>query len=67
MKSFPSESFLHLIFFKFDILFSTTHLSRSTVRVGIGPSARKALLEHAKTKPELAKLVATPTTPAKKD
>ncbi|KAK0419358.1 hypothetical protein QR680_014104 [Steinernema hermaphroditum] len=37
---------------------SSTHwLTRTAVRVGIGPSAKKALLEYASKKPNLAKLV----------
>ncbi|TKR65422.1 hypothetical protein L596_025827 [Steinernema carpocapsae] len=40
---------------------SSTHwLTRTAVRVGIGPSAKKALLEYAKQKPELSKLVQVP-------
>ncbi|KAI6175981.1 hypothetical protein M3Y97_00749300 [Aphelenchoides bicaudatus] len=53
IKSFRSIS---------DEIVSSTHwLSRTTVRVGLGPTAKKALLDYAKTKPELQKLVATQT------
>nr|CDJ91245.1 Hypothetical protein CBG00488 [Haemonchus contortus] len=41
-----------------DTLTSSTHwLSRTAVRIGIGPSAKKALVEYAKGKPEFAKLM----------
>ncbi|VDM56163.1 unnamed protein product [Angiostrongylus costaricensis] len=41
-----------------DNLTSSTHwLSRTAVRVGIGPSAKKALVEYAKGKPEFSKLM----------
>uniref|UniRef100_A0A1I7ZP77 Transmembrane protein n=1 Tax=Steinernema glaseri TaxID=37863 RepID=A0A1I7ZP77_9BILA len=40
---------------------SSTHwLTRTAVRVGIGPTAKKALLEYAKSKPGLEKLVKVP-------
>ncbi|KAK6743619.1 hypothetical protein RB195_010729 [Necator americanus] len=45
-----------------DNLTSSTHwLSRTAVRVGIGPTAKKALVDYAKGKSEFAKLMATPT------
>ncbi|KAI6195096.1 hypothetical protein M3Y96_01194700 [Aphelenchoides besseyi] len=40
-----------------EIISSTQWLSKTAVRVGIGPSAKKALLEYARTKPELQKLI----------
>ncbi|KAK5985153.1 hypothetical protein GCK32_011722 [Trichostrongylus colubriformis] len=45
-----------------DNLTSSTHwLSRTAVRIGIGPSAKKALIEYAKGKPEFAKLMTAPS------
>ncbi|WKY02363.1 hypothetical protein Q1695_015981 [Nippostrongylus brasiliensis] len=45
-----------------DNLTSSTHwLSRTAVRIGIGPSAKKALVDYAKGKPEFAKLMTAPT------
>ncbi|VDM83517.1 unnamed protein product [Strongylus vulgaris] len=45
-----------------DNLTSSTHwLSRTAVRVGIGPTAKKALVDYAKGKPEFSKLMAFPT------
>uniref|UniRef100_A0A1I7W9N5 Secreted protein n=1 Tax=Heterorhabditis bacteriophora TaxID=37862 RepID=A0A1I7W9N5_HETBA len=32
-------------------------LSRTAIRVGVGPSAKKALMDYAKGKPEFAKLM----------
>uniref|UniRef100_A0AC34RPF7 Uncharacterized protein n=1 Tax=Panagrolaimus sp. JU765 TaxID=591449 RepID=A0AC34RPF7_9BILA len=37
---------------------SSTHwLTRTAIRVGLGPTAKKALIEYAKTKPEFKKLL----------
>uniref|UniRef100_A0A7E4VNL2 Transmembrane protein n=1 Tax=Panagrellus redivivus TaxID=6233 RepID=A0A7E4VNL2_PANRE len=37
---------------------SSTHwLTRTAIRVGLGPTAKKALIEYAKGKPELKKLL----------
>lgn len=37
---------------------SSTHwLTRTAIRVGLGPTAKKALIEYAKSKPEFKKLV----------
>ncbi|KHJ98108.1 hypothetical protein OESDEN_01918 [Oesophagostomum dentatum] len=45
-----------------DNITSSTHsLSKTAVKVGIGPTAKKALVDYAKGKPEFAKLMATPT------
>lgn len=39
---------------------STHWLMRTAVRVGIGPKAKRALMEYARTKPNLAHLVQLP-------
>ncbi|KAI6234889.1 hypothetical protein M3Y99_00740000 [Aphelenchoides fujianensis] len=40
-----------------ELISSTQWLSKTAVRVGIGPTAKKALLDYARTRPELQKLV----------
>ncbi|KAI1703360.1 hypothetical protein Ddc_16595 [Ditylenchus destructor] len=44
-----------------DNIKSSTHwLMRTAVRVGLGPNAKRALMEYARTKPELQRLVQVP-------